>query len=129
MFEFLFKYPASVFAKGKLVLLGGFPVWLLVLAIAIASAGFAFAIWRRRPGNTEALGTLRSAAVWLLQTLFVSILLLMLWHPAVSVATLKPQQNVVAVVVDDSRSMSLNDGGKSRHDQAVAALKSGVLTE
>ena len=30
----------------------------------------------------------------------------MLWHPAISVSTLKPQQNIVAVVVDDSRSMA-----------------------
>jgi hypothetical protein len=45
MFEFLFKYPASVFAKGKIVLLGGFPVWLLVAAILVASAALGFAIW------------------------------------------------------------------------------------
>jgi uncharacterized membrane protein len=75
------------------------------------------------------VGGLRSAGVWILQTLFVSILLLMLWHPAVSVATLKPQQNVVAVVIDDSRSMALNDGGRSRREQVVTALKSGVLAE
>src|SRR3954454_12139361 len=118
MFEFLFKYPSSVFAKGKVVLLGGLPVWLLGAGILAAAIALAYPIWRRRAANAEGVQGIRSAAVWLLQTLFISILLLMLWHPAVSVATLKPQQNVVAVVVDDSRSMSLTDGGKSRRDQA-----------
>ena len=45
-----------------------------------------------------------------------SVLLLMLWHPALSVATLRPQQNIVAVVVDDSASMAQADeaGGVTR---------------
>ena len=42
-----------------------------------------------------------------------AVLLFMLWHPALSVATLKPQQNIVAVVVDDSTSMSVADEGGS----------------
>ena len=38
----------------------------------------------------------------------------MLWHPALSVATLRPQQNIVAVVVDDSASMAVDDAGEDR---------------
>ena len=37
----------------------------------------------------------------------IALILFLLWHPALSVATLRPQQNVVAVLVDDSRSMSI----------------------
>jgi uncharacterized membrane protein len=72
---------------------------------------------------------LRSAAVWLLQTLLASVLLLMLWHPALSVATLRPQQNIVAVVVDDSASMALPDegGGTTRRAAATNVLNSGLL--
>ncbi len=40
--------------------------------------------------------------VWVLESLFVCLLLFLLWHPALSVSTLRPQQNIVAVVVDDS---------------------------
>ena len=36
MFEFLFKYPSPVFTKGKFVLLGTWPGWLLALLIVIA---------------------------------------------------------------------------------------------
>ena len=42
----------------------------------------------------------------MLETCLVALILFLLWHPALSVATLRPQQNVVAVLVDDSRSMS-----------------------
>ena len=46
MFEFLFKYPRTVFAKGTFVLLAQWPLWLLILAI-FAAAG------RTRLGNLE----------------------------------------------------------------------------
>ena len=73
----------------------------------------------------------RWAVVWLLQTLLIAVLLLMLWHPALSVATLRPQQNIVAVVVDDSSSMSVDDSGSgSRKNAAVISLlKSGLINQ
>ena len=39
----------------------------------------------------------------------VSMLLLLLWEPAMTVAELKSQQNIIAVLVDDSRSMEIAD--------------------
>ena len=36
MFEFLFKYPIPVFTKGKYILLGAWPGWvLLLLAVGV----------------------------------------------------------------------------------------------
>ncbi len=128
MFEFFFKYPAAVFSRGTLVLLGSWPVWSLGAAIAIAAAGLWFWVHRNAAGSGR-IGSLRSASVWLLQTLLASLLLLMLWHPALSVATLRPQQNIVAVVVDDSASMAQADeaGGATRRAAAMQALNSGLL--
>ena len=41
---------------------------------------------------------------------------------------LSSQQNIIAVVVDDSRSMSIADSdGKTREAAALAALKGGLL--
>src|ERR1051325_2674976 len=57
----------------------------------------------------------------------VPLILFLLWHPALSIATLKPQQNVVAVLVDDSRSMSLNDASGTREAAAKALLDGGLL--
>ncbi len=45
-----------------------------------------------------------------------------------TVAALSSQQNIIAVVVDDSRSMAIADnGGKTREAAALAALEDGVL--
>jgi uncharacterized membrane protein len=127
MFELLFKYPASLFAKGQFVFLARWPLWTLGLCLILAAAALAYPFWRERRAHTDALGGMRPVAIWLLQTLLISLLLLVLWHPAISVATLRPQQNIVAVVVDDSKSMAFQETGGTRRDQAVQALNSGVL--
>ncbi len=124
MFEFLFKYPPEVFSKGKLVLLGTWPIWLLASFVLMAAAGLAWVAWKRRSSAFE--GT-RAIAIWLLQTALVALVLLMLWEPALSIAALKPQQNIVAVVVDDSRSMALADTGAPRIEQAKRLLQGGLL--
>ena len=90
MFELLFKYPSQVFSRGTFVLLGGWPMWLLGAAIAAAAACFG---WMVLEPATRADARVRGAkrvAVWLMQTALASLLLLMLWHPALSVATLQP---------------------------------------
>jgi uncharacterized membrane protein len=127
MFELLFKYPQEVFSRGTFVLLGGWSVWLLVVAILAAAVGLGYLVWNRT-GSGRMAG-FKSVTVWLLQTLLAAVLLTMLWHPALSVATLRPQQNIVAVVVDDSASMAQPDeaGGATRRAAAESILNSGLL--
>jgi uncharacterized membrane protein len=125
MFEFLFKYPAATFSKGEFVFLAPWPVWILAAAVVGAGA-LLFAHVRRNRGH---LTGFRPAVVWSLETALLALLLLMLWHPALSVATLKPQQNIVAVLVDNSRSMSVEENGSSRLTQASNTLGSGLLTD
>ena len=103
MFELLFKYPMAVFNRGTFVLLSGWPMWMLAVAIALAAGALGFLVWRRSQGS-ESIGTFRAALVWILQSLMAALLLFLLWHPALSVATLKPQQNIVAVLLDNSAS-------------------------
>ena len=128
MFELLFKYPQSVFSRGNFVLLGGWPKWVLLLLMVAAAAVLAAIVWNRAAGSARLAGP-RKVFVWLLQTLLACLLLFMLWHPALSIATLRPQQNIVAVVVDDSSSMAQPDeaGGATRREAAVQALNSGLL--
>jgi uncharacterized membrane protein len=125
MFEFLFKYPPAIFEKGKFVLLSGMPVWLLFLLIVAVAAGL-FWNMRQRHGL---LNTARSTAIWLAQTALIALLLFMLWHPAISVARLRPQQNVVAVLVDHSRSMGIADDGKTRLQSAEDVLDNQLLPD
>src|SRR5579883_1075042 len=127
MFELFFKYPMAVFSRGTFVFLGGWPKWALIAAILVAAAGFGLLV-RRMTAERGRVHGARSVAVWLLQTALASILLLMLWHPALSVATLRPQQNIVAVVVDDSASMATRDAdGSSRREAAERVLNSGLI--
>jgi uncharacterized membrane protein len=125
MFEFLFKYSPAIFSRGTFVFANGWPVWLLYVGIAAAAGVLGFLIWRKHGARN---GGIRAAAVWLLQTALAALLLFMLWHPALSVATLRPQQNIVAVVVDDSGSMAIKDEGSStRRDKAVDVLNSSLM--
>ncbi len=129
MFEFLFKYSKAVFNRGTFVLLSGWPMWMLGAAIALAAVVLGWLVWRRAQGS-ERIGVVRGAFVWLMQTLLVAVLLFMLWHPALSVATLKPQQNIVAVLLDNSASMSIADeGGSTRKDREIAVLNSGLMRD
>lgn len=123
MFEILFKYPVGIFHKGKFVFLTPWPLWLLLIAI-LAAAALLFWHVRRNHGM---LSGLRPIVIWLLETGMVALILFLLWHPALSVATLRAQQNVVAVLVDDSRSMSIDDASGTREAAAKAALSGGLL--
>ena len=128
MFQFLFKYPLPVFTKGRFVLLAGWPVWALAVLIAAAAGGLALLIrWRLRRATPE-LRSWRGWLIWALQSALVALVLFLLWQPAMLVSELNSQQNIIAVVVDDSRSMRIADsGGKTREASAIAALEDGVL--
>jgi uncharacterized membrane protein len=131
MFEFFFKYPMPVFSKGKFVLLGAWPGWVLLLLIVACMAGLAVLIWSRLPQAAPTVNRWRAGAVWLLQSLLISTVLILLWQPAITVAELASQQNVIAVVLDDSRSMAIadsgSDGKQPREAVAQKALAGGVL--
>jgi uncharacterized membrane protein len=97
--------------------------WLMGLALAAAAA---LLFWHVRR-NHGMLNGPRPLAIWLLQTAMIGLLLFLLWRPALSVATLKPQQNVVAVLVDNSKSMAIADANGSREAAAKRLLDSGLL--
>ena len=132
MFEFFFKYPIPVFTKGKFLLLGAWPGWVLVLLVGVAAVGLAWLVWRRIPEAAPRIRNWRAWLLWGVEAAMVALLLLLLWEPAITVAELKSQQNIIAVLVDDSRSMGIADAGadgnETREAAAVKALESGLLT-
>ena len=127
MFEFFLKYPRSVYARGQFALLGAWPKWMLVVLILAAAAGLAWLIRSRMAQAVPLIRGWRAWVIWVLQAIVVAVLLVLLWQPAITVAELKPQQNIIAVLVDDSRSMAISEGGVTRQAQAVKALENGVL--
>ena len=119
MFEFLFKYSPSAFSKGRFVFLTPWPIWLLA-PLAIAAAAALYFHVRSRHGLLKGM---RPIVIWLFETAMVALLLLLLWHPALSIATLRPQQNVVTVLVDHSRSMGITENGSTRLAKAQEIWK------
>ncbi len=128
MFQFFFKYPAPVFTKGRFVLLGG-PAWLLAVLIVVSAGGLALLIrWKLRDA-APTLRTWRAWAAWGTQSILIALLLLLLWQPAMIIAELSSRQNIIAVIVDDSRSMAIADSdGQTREAAALDALQNGLLS-
>ena len=129
MFQFFFKYPVPVFTKGRLVLLSAWPAWLLLVFIFAVTIVLALLIrWRLRESGNRLRGR-QAVVIWGLQSALLALLLLLLWQPAMTLRELNSQQNIIAVVLDDSQSMSIADSdGKTREAAAVAALEGGVLS-
>ena len=128
MFRFLFKYPSPVFTKGRFVLLSTWPAWLLPVLIVAAAGGLALLIRLKLPQAEPRLRTWRAWAIWGTQSALVALILLLLWQPAMMVSELNSQQNIIAVVIDDSRSMGIADSnGRTRESAAIAVLEGGLL--
>ncbi len=128
MFQFFFKYPGTVFTKGRFVLLSAWPGWLLLVVIGAASVGLALLIRRRQRDAIPELQTWRAWVIWGTQSALLALVLLLLWQPAIVVAELSSQQNIIAIVVDDSHSMGIADSdGKTREATALAVLENRVL--
>jgi uncharacterized membrane protein len=109
---FLFKYPPRVFERGDLVWLPVVPVALLVAGLVVALVVVTLATRRLRLQSTRARWTLGA-----LRGLLFVLLLTCLLRPSLVVSSSVPQRNVLAVLLDDSRSMRLADlDGETRLD-------------
>jgi uncharacterized membrane protein len=100
----LFKFPPRAFARGELVTAPVFPVVALLLAGVVLLALVVMSHARLRtlpPRDRAVLGALRTVAIVLV--------LACLFRPGLVIAAAVPQRNVLAVLVDDSRSMRIRD--------------------
>jgi len=119
LFQLLFKYRPAVFAEGQLAFGVAGPM-ALVLAIAGVALLAALLTYRRVGGTNSVrdrlvLGALRGAALLLVVAC--------LFRPMLLISSPVPQRNFVGVLVDDSRSMQIADGGRqTRADIVRGAL-------
>lgn len=130
MFEFLFKYPRSDYARGELVFAGDWPAWLLATLVITGIAGISWLLYRRRGvwQGAAAMGAalaaipfIRLATIWLLQVAMLGIVLGLLMQPTLSIEQLREGENTVAFVIDNSESMAYGDS-QSRLREAIASL-------
>jgi uncharacterized membrane protein len=102
--ELVFKYRPVVFEQGEL---GFSPPWPAAIAVLAVLAAMGVAVWIYvRPG--QARGWSR-AALLTLRLFALAVFLFALLRPVLVVRAVEPQRNVLAVVVDGSRSMEIAD--------------------
>jgi len=122
LFEFLFKYKPIVFSKGQIAFssLSSTPLIILfVLAVAAAAYFLYFRTRATLPPRTKAAFIALRSGIFL-------VLLFCLLRPIISISSVIPQQNFVAILIDDSKSMSIKDAGdKNRAEVAKSLLIEG----
>src|SRR5215212_10231531 len=111
VFAFLFKYRPEVFQKGDLVF-GAPASVMLLLGLGLLIGGPAVMTYAGVRGKS----TRRDR--WVLSGLRVAslvVLVMCLFRPMLLLSDAIPQRNFVAVILDDSKSMTIADrGGKPR---------------
>jgi uncharacterized membrane protein len=105
VWEFLFKYPAEMFARGTITLSGS--GWVYLAIVAAAALAIPTLLYYRRV--TDDLGTADRLVLALARTAAVALLTLALFKPVLTVTNTVSQRNVVAVLLDDSISMGVAD--------------------
>ncbi|HSJ25137.1 MAG TPA: hypothetical protein VK929_10735 [Longimicrobiales bacterium] len=119
VFTFLFKYRPLLFEQGTLVVQP--PVPAVLLAVVVAGALVLIAWTYRRP-LAKARPADRAALLGI-RVLAAAVLFLCLLRPTLVISSVVPQQNYLAVVVDDSRSMRIADEeGRTRADAVAGNL-------
>jgi uncharacterized membrane protein len=128
IFEFLFKYRSLVWEQGDFVF--GAPastrLWLGVAGLLAASAVATYTIARGKSTVADR-GIMAGLRVALL-----GLIVFCLMQPTLVLSTVVPQQNFVGVLIDDSRSMGLeNADGSLRTDFVAEAFgpESDLLAE
>src|SRR6188768_657032 len=106
IFEFFFKYKPIVYEKGRLAFqLLGSKWWLLPMAaLALVAAYFFY---------RAVTGEKRSPWLIVLRAVTIATLLFMLLRPVLNISTVLPQDSYLAVVIDNSESMTIKDDGKT----------------
>ncbi|NIP77665.1 MAG: hypothetical protein GWM90_00055, partial [Gemmatimonadetes bacterium] len=104
LFEALFKYRPLLFERGELAWAAP-PLWLTVLAGVLgAGAVLTYVQARGRAGDGDRV-VLAGVRLGLLAVLFF-----LLARPVLLISTVVPQENYLGILVDDSRSMRIDDG-------------------
>ncbi|NKB88411.1 MAG: hypothetical protein GKS06_09335 [Acidobacteria bacterium] len=116
LFEFFFKYKPFVFERGDFVF-AATPASFAAAALLVAVAVPIVRQYRQVQGNSTPRHRL---ALMIVRAAVVALGCVVLLRPSLVVATAVPQQNFVGVLVDDSRSMQIADGGVTTRAEQVS---------
>jgi len=121
IFEFFFKYKPIVYQKGRLAfqLLGSKWWFLPVAALAIVAA---YLFYRAVTGEK------RSPWLIVLRAVTLAVLLFMFLRPVLNISTVLPQDSYLAVVIDNSESMTIKRCPGSDAIRSATALSVARVT-
>ena len=105
MWDFLFKYPAEMFARGSVALSGS--GWLYAGIVLAAALAIPTLLYYSRA--TSGLSAVDRATLSLTRTAAVAALALALFQPILTVTNTVSQRDTVAILLDDSVSMRVAD--------------------
>ena len=127
LFEFLFKYRPLVFEEGDLTFRPTAVTYLAALAV-VAAGVVTLRTYQRVRANSRPLDR---AVLTGIRFTILALLLLCLFRPVLVLSRIVPQQNFLAVLVDNSRSMQIADrDGQTRADfvtQQFGSAENSVL--
>lgn len=116
LFELLFKYRQIVFEQGDFAFAASAPIrtWLGIAGViaAIAVATYTIARGKSTVFDRGIMAGLRVA--------LIGTLVFCLMQPTLTLSTVVPQQNFVGILLDDSRSMLLQDESGAPRNQFIA---------
>ena len=107
LFGLVFKYRPVIYAQGELAFSPPWPAIVVVAAAVVAGARRRVGLPPRPARPEPRRGRARRCSAIRLST--VALLLVCLLRPVLVVRAVEPQRNVLAVLVDDSRSMTIAD--------------------
>jgi hypothetical protein len=97
--------------------------WWYVL-LAFAALAFAFAVYRY---TMPPVSSLRRSLLWVLRGLALVLILLLIFEPVLSFLFNRTEERSIALLIDQSASMSIDDESGNRGERVKDFLSSGEL--
>jgi uncharacterized membrane protein len=118
LFQFLFKYSRTVYAKGQF----GFanrPSLIIIALLAVLVAVLLYFLYIR-PGYR--IPAKSQWALIALRTVLLGVLAVLLMRPVIFISSIIPRSSYVGVLVDDSRSMQISDENNRPRAEVIKSL-------
>ena len=116
LLQTLFKYKPFLFREGRLTFDSPLSAWWLFLLLPLV-CGVAYWVYRRRLPASEPRW--KTALLIGLRTLALLLLAALLFRPSLHVSTHLPRKSRIAVLIDQSQSMTLPNGAGGTRWEAV----------
>ena len=123
LFQFLFKYKPFLFQKGRISFESPLSPWLLSFLVLVC-ASITYGLYRQRlsPVGRQTRPAWKTFSLISLRILTLLVISLALFRPVLNVSTVLPRENIAALLIDDSKSMTIQDVGRQSRLQAVKQL-------